>query len=538
MSIDRLDKRDIVIIGVLFFIALGIRFYFLQFCKVISADGVSYAQIARAFIRGDGLGGAVHFPPFYPILVGLMNLLVPDVELAGRLVSMLMGSLIVVPVYLLALEFFDRRIGLLAGTLSIVWPSIRFWSDEVMSQATYITLILTGIYLIWRGLKKSSFISSTAGGIFIGLSYLTRPEAFIVFLAMTLVLLVYSLVNRVSWKGLAVFILSSWLAFSVVSSPYVYLLHEKTGKWQLSGKTSATLADALGEYLGRADIKREPGFQGLGYMDVIKKYPDFVQLNFARNMKKTWEEMVPIYIWVFSSLGLLIGGWSKEMVFQRIFLLSTFSPLLIIITFFFVGPEYFQPYLPIIFLWASKGLVHTEQVLLGWSRIAGINQFKRIREASTLSLIIISVLATFILWQQVPADRNRPYHFSQDGGRYDQKRIGLLLKEYLPKEARIMTRWGRIAFYADMESIDMPQASLPEIIAAAKANGARYIVVDGMLMGLRPQLGVLFQPLFSGEDKVFYIEKGEDSRPIPGLRLYLLHKDPSSIGVAIYEVIG
>jgi hypothetical protein len=36
---------------------------------VISADGISYIDIAKQFIAGNGLASATHYPPFYPILV-------------------------------------------------------------------------------------------------------------------------------------------------------------------------------------------------------------------------------------------------------------------------------------------------------------------------------------------------------------------------------------------------------------------------------------------------------------------------------------
>jgi len=533
---ETLTKGDLLLMGALFLAALGIKFYFLQFYRVISSDGVAYAQIARDIFGGSGLASATHFPPFYPLLVALFHLVFSDIELAGRLAAMFMGSLLVVPVYLLAREFFDRRVGIMASALVMAWPSLRQWSNEVMSQSTYITLVLLGSYLVWHACRNRSLAHAVAGGVSMGLAHLTRSEGVLVFLALSLVLAVDATVKR-DGRQLAC-LLAGWGAFFVVFLPYAYFLHEVTGTWQLTGKSRVALADSLMEYLGRPDLKRDPAFQEIGYLDVVRQYPDFLRQNIAGNLMKFVREFVPPYLWLLGLLGFCTGGWNREKLKERAYLFATFAPLGIIIVFFFIGPEYIQPYLPVFFLWVAAGVLWMEKqvlslaggehhLLLAWRKATGV-----------FSLVTTVMFALYLLAGQVPADRDRLYHFSQDGGRYDHKRIGLLLNEYLPKSARIMTRWGRVGFYADRGWVDMPQASLEEIVATARKSGARYIVVDGALVGLRPQLGVLYEPLFVEGASGVYVEKGAGFRPVPGLKLYFLYRDTSSVGVAVYEVMG
>jgi hypothetical protein len=536
---SRTLRGDVFLLLSLVCAAFLIKLYFLPFFRVISADGAGYANVARAIFRGEGFASSTHFPPLYPLLVGLLNTLVPDVELAGRLVSMIMGSLVVIPIYLLATEFFSRKAGIIASLLAVVWPSLRLWSGEVMSQSTYLTLHILAIYLVWRAFKQGSLLLSTTAGVVMGLSYLTRPEAVIAFAAMTPFLLVIGATEGKSWRRSFAVALAGWGGFLLVSLPYILLLHQVTGKWQLSGKSSATLADALGGYLGMPDLKREPGFQGIGFLDVVRMYPDFLLANLVENLKKAGEEMLPLYLWGLAFLGFFIAGWDRERIVQRLFLLSTFAPLAIIFLFLFTGPEYTQFYLPALFLWAGQGAYRLEGMLLRPFLPETRPQFRKMMHLLPLSVAGAFCLALVILLRQIPGDRNLPYHFSQDGGRYDQKKIGLLLKKYLPDGARIMTRQGRIAFYySDRGYVDIPQASLPEIIASARQGGARYIVVDGMLAGLRPQMAPLLEPLYQGEERFFFVDAGTNYRPIPGLRLHLLYKDPASLGVAVYEVDG
>ncbi|HEY6871427.1 MAG TPA: glycosyltransferase family 39 protein [Geobacteraceae bacterium] len=533
-----LSRKEMLLLGGMFLAALLIRLYFLRFYTVISADGVGYVRTARSIASGNGWSGVTFYGVVYPALVASASFLVGDTELAGRLVSIVMGSLMVIPLYLLGLEFFTKRAGLLACMLVLVWGSLRGWSCEVMTQATYITLLLTGIYVMWVAFRNNSPKLSFVAGLVMALSYLTRPEALITFVALSGALLLAALLRKNPWQRVAFLLAAGWAGFALPLIPFVFLIHNITGKWGLSGKTGYALADALSEYLGRPDMKNEPGFQGMGLLDVIRQYPDFLWANFRKNLVKTWETMLPYYVWGMCFLGFISYGWDRDRLSRQIYLVSTFSPLLVIIIFFFVGPEYLQPYLPILFLWGGAGLLWLEGIVV---RRAGIDKWPqavKLISAVPLSAVIVIVYVFSLLVVQLPANPNEPYNFNQDGGRFDQKRIGLMLKQVLPPNSHILTRWGRISFYAEMEQVMMPQAGIAELLDTAAKNKVKYIVIDGMLAGMRPQYEVLFAPLFSGPEKVYYVEKGAGYRPLPDLRLYFLYKDPSSLGVAVYEMVN
>src|SRR6185369_40010 len=114
---NALTRREMLLLGILFLAALLIRLYFIQFYKVISADGVGYVLSARDIVSGAGWGRMTTYGVVYPTLVALASFPVGDMELAGRLVSVVMGSLLVVPLYMIAMELFSRRVGILACIL-------------------------------------------------------------------------------------------------------------------------------------------------------------------------------------------------------------------------------------------------------------------------------------------------------------------------------------------------------------------------------------------------------------------------------------
>ena len=526
-------RRDLILLTLLFATALAIRSYFMQFYIVISADGVGYAEIGRSLFKAGGLATATHFPPFYPFLIAIFNLFLGDVELAGRVVSIIMGSLMVVPLYLLGNRFFDRRVALLACLLAITWGPLRDLSCEVMSQATYITLLLTAIYLFDRAVTRRSVVAAVSTGVIMGFAYLTRPEAFIVFAVASPFAVAYILTEGGSRRDAAAILIPGWLAFWALAFPYVLLLHNVTGIWQLTAKTGPTLWVGLGAYLGKFDVYRELDFKSIGFLDVIRNYPGFIPYNVRNNLHTVATELLPKYLWALACVGFIAGGWSRRKLIEKLFLLSSFAPLLLIIVFFLAGSGYTQLSLPILFLWIGQGAVSTETLL---SKLLPVG-LKPILQRNLLSTVLFGALSLSSLIAQIPRDAGKPYTLEQDEGRYDQKRIGLLLRQYLPQGSRIMTRSGRISFYSEFPTVMMPQSDLTAMYAYGRENKIRFLIVDGMLEQLRPQFEPLFKPLKIGAEKIFLYASQDSYTPIAGLRLYMLYKDTESLGVAVYEFI-
>ena len=514
---------DLAILSFLVLAAFGIRVYFLQFYDVISADGISYVSIAKEFMAGRGLASAAHYPPFYPILLGLATTVGNSFETAGLAVSVIMGSLLVVPVYLLGMEFFDRRVGFVAAVLSITWPTLRYWSTAVMSQSTYITLLLLGVYYLWQAYKKSALLPAVLAGIFFACANLTRSEGVLVLVAAVSVLIVGNFVNRLS-PGKLLYLLLTVGVFFLVCSPYLVMLHELTGKWQLTGKSKIAIADALSEYLGKPDIKHDPAFRELGYLDLFRLYPEYVRSNYLKNIATCWRDLLPFYGWMLAGIGFVAGANRREIVVQRLYLLATFAPLAVIIVFFFIGPEYTQPYLPVLFLCIGNGLSQAAAWL--GAGVSGIAQGRLTRYLVYLPLFLAVIYGSWCVVREVPSDGNLPYHYSKDDGRYDEKRIGLRLDKTLPKDAVLITRSGRIGFYSGRTYLTPPQADYAGIVDFAIKNKADYLIATVQLLRLRPQLEFLYGPL---------INPGRPFSPPPELELVAVSQEPGGVPYIVYR---
>ncbi|HEY5975716.1 MAG TPA: glycosyltransferase family 39 protein [Geobacteraceae bacterium] len=528
-----IGPQDIIATAILFLTALLIRLYLLRSFDVISTDGTSYARAALALKSGDVSGISVY--GFYPVLIWLANILVTDVELAGRLVSVTFGSLLVVPLYLLGTALYSRPVAIAACLVSMVWPSLLGWSCEVMTQATYTTLVIGGVYLVWRMFRDNAPTWGCAAGALLGLAYLTRPEGILILLAAPLApyLLSYrELPSR--WRPLAGYLGSFLLLFCL----NIVLVRQATGHWQLSAKTGSALTDALQYYLGIPDMNYIPNYQAKGYLDLLRDYPGFLSTNIIKNSREALQTMLPIPLWLLAIAGFLTGGFSRMANIRRLFLLATFTPLLVIVAFYYIGPEYTQPYLPVLLVWAGAGVISLGDALVRKLKPADSRWPARVT-IPTVTIVAAAFFMGSLLVRQLPARAtDTPYNPEMDGGRRDQKNVGLILKQQLPP-GKIMTRWARIAFYAEREWVNIPNTSHDEIMKAARASKVRFLIVDGELInyrpGLSPELFRLFGPEFP--QKILSTNTVRTARVVPGLLPYFIYRDPSSTGVAVYEIV-
>jgi 4-amino-4-deoxy-L-arabinose transferase-like glycosyltransferase len=526
-------KFDLYTILALLIAAFCVRLYSLQFFHVISTDGTSYALNARAFAHGDlhGIGTS----GFYPVLIAAANLFINNLETAGRIVSLVFGSFLVLPLYLLGKNIFSRKIAIAASLIAIVWPSLVASSCEVMTQATHTTLQVSALYIFWHAFKKPTALNGSLAGIMIGLTYLTRPESILLFATMPLALLILNYRDLLKNRALIASYCGSFLVLFVVN---MILVHHTTGEWQLSAKTDSALNDALSYYLKIPDMTYIPGYEPKGYLDILKDHPDFIWKNSIKNLKATWDTMFSPLLWLFFAVGFFTGGFDREKNSVRLFLLSTFAPIAVLIVFYYISSGYIEAYQPFMFLFAAAGVAYIEEKLTGQlSRFQPAQSFDAIQRAPLL-LATAFIYAVIIFAPQIRKDiSDADYRFEMDNGRRAEKHIGIILKNNLPP-GKIMTRWARIAFYAEREWVNIPaETEFEEIIKSAKESGVKFLIADGMLYSNRPKLGMeLFTP-FTDRNKPsgLFIMSDRDSR-VKGLIPILLYHNPESVGVIAYEI--
>ncbi|GAM09067.1 hypothetical protein OR1_01341 [Geobacter sp. OR-1] len=531
-----LTRRDVVFIGAMVVIGLLIRVFCLRYYDVISADGTAYVGVARG-LRNLDFSGLVSYG-FYPVLIWIAGMIIPDLETAGRVVSVLFGALLCIPVYLLGLELFSRRTAVAASIVLIVWPSLRHWSCEVMTQSVYTAFAFAGIYCIWRMIRDSSIKSSLLAGFFLGLAYVTRTEAILLLILSPLPLLVAC---RRELKSKVPVLFAYSAVFATIVSANLLLVHHSTGSWQLATKTSVALNDAISYVMKIPDLNYIPGVKPTSYLEILVEYPSFILKNTLYNLVELVKTLLPPPLWILLIIGVAAGGLSAERNLVRVFLLAACAPLAVIIVYYYVGPEYTQPYIPVILLFCAEGLRTAENFIV--SRLHPESLPTVVKQwlpqnPLTLSAALVYALITFA--GQIPdSSATKEYLPESDGGRRDQKHLGLVLKQNLPP-GKIMTRWARIAFYSEREWVNIPNTDYNGIMTAAQEAGAKFLIVDGGLWEIRPGLGEdLFEPFVPGAfANGTYFNNDKNSIVKPGLRPFMIYlNDPTSMGMVVYEII-
>src|SRR5215831_7884716 len=119
----------------------------LTFPRVIKWDEPAYLLLGRNLLTGEGfttgLYPELHFAPFYPVVSGILYLLVGDFEWASNLAYALFGGLLLIPVFSIARRTCGEQTAWLACTFLAIFPaltvSVLYWGT--MTEPLYLFLI-------------------------------------------------------------------------------------------------------------------------------------------------------------------------------------------------------------------------------------------------------------------------------------------------------------------------------------------------------------------------------------------------------------
>jgi hypothetical protein len=453
-------------------LAFVLRLYAVLMAKGIAYDGAAYGFMARDFLRSGfikGLSSPLH--PFYPFLISLISPDTSHVETAGRIISLVFGTLALIPVYYLAKEVVGYPGAIFAGLFYSFHPYLVAYSGMLLSEATYWGLLILSVYIFWTGLQKGKLWRISLSGIFVGLAYLTRPEGIGYVLVFMAWIIVDGILEKKWFKTLAsVGILISTLLILV--APYVIFIHQETGGWLISKKAVAVQTNIIGESeeevhrpTGGPVEERESGIVRIGKNMI--RYVSFTTYHYLRAYHFT--------LWVFLLFGLIRvePKWQRgelfiaSLVLFHLLSLSTFTDSTI---------RYSIPLIPVSLLWAGVGVLEMEKYL------------KKMAPSKAGGWIFIFVILALLL--QLPQSL-KPERLH----RREQKEVGVWLKENTPPGSIIMSNSPQEIFYADREFIIIPEEVIllerpediyPRMIEYAKEKRVQYILVDKNTFKTKP----------------------------------------------------
>ncbi len=117
-------------------IALGtvVRLYLFANYYTINNDGVHYIQSARDFWSGNWLAGLDSFyPPLFPLMLAVAFPMTGEWELAGQFWPLILGVLIILPLYGLLRRLFGQKVALVALFCYAVSPNLAVYQSTIRS---------------------------------------------------------------------------------------------------------------------------------------------------------------------------------------------------------------------------------------------------------------------------------------------------------------------------------------------------------------------------------------------------------------------
>jgi hypothetical protein len=243
LSLRKYTRLDLVCVLLLAAAATGLRAWELTHTAVASRDSIGYVRIAWRLEHGDWskVLPHAHQHPLYPAALLAVSwpvryFLPGDLpfamQLSAQLTSAIAGVLLVLPMFLLGRELFDRRVAFGATLLFQCLPSGGRVLGDGLSEALFLLFAVWAIYLATVGLRGRSLVPFALAGLASGLAYLTRPEGLIIAAVTGLVLVGSQVVRRWRrpWGNLVGAGVALSLATVLVGSPYMVTVRGLTVK--------------------------------------------------------------------------------------------------------------------------------------------------------------------------------------------------------------------------------------------------------------------------------------------------------------------
>jgi hypothetical protein len=327
--------------------------------------------------------------------------------------------------------------------------------------------------------------------------------------------------------------------FFTLISPYLIVLYERTGKWQLLEEAGSTYVSAQG--LAYSDTAAfDAGTWGLDpasgevyYFSTTSEGQGLIKAilaapaEFGRRLRANVKDLISALTgarllgWpliTLALLGLFNRPWDSRRLRGELLLVSSLAgPCSFVL--FFIQDRYLVTALIPALVWIGGGAAWLGEWLVEtianckWQiadhQLPSCNLQFAIYSLQTLpALLLVFVL----LWQQ-PRLWNALHqtHSFQPG----HVTAALMLRVLgATDDAVVMSRYPAIAFHAGTTWAPTPAATWPDVAAYARKRNARYLVVDEWETSLRPALRSLLDPRQAPPELRHLSTVDEDARPV------------------------
>ncbi|MEK6816195.1 MAG: glycosyltransferase family 39 protein [Nanoarchaeota archaeon] len=123
------------------------------------------------------------YPPLYSIIISISHIF-NDMAWAVviiKLINSLLINTIIFPIYFIAREFMSEKKSVLASVMACLIPPFVLFPAYVLSESLFYPLFVFSLFFLYRSFTTPSLKWDLLTGIFVGLSYLTKMNALVLF---------------------------------------------------------------------------------------------------------------------------------------------------------------------------------------------------------------------------------------------------------------------------------------------------------------------------------------------------------------------
>ncbi len=487
-------KKDWFFLGFTMFFAMGSSLVLLLPQNFIGDDGVYYARVAANLMAGKGIcanPGEVYLihPPFYPLLIGLFNFFLRNLEFSGHLVSIVSFTLTIIPLFYIAASVYSKNTAYWVTILYITNGFLLIHSPFVTADMPFTLLIYLGLaalYPVIQGKLDYAGRHVLVWSFLMGLAYLTRPEGLFFWLVGIFVLFFFT-PRELKFKKRFLWVACSAGVFLTFLIPYASFVYRQSNRFQLSQGVTEILIkrqmdilpspgyiEAKKIYLGLTDNatrrKMDELVENFSLLEYLRKENFSVVRSAFSSIRprvfellKYWYAGLGFFLAIVSFLAIPWG--SRRKIGELLFLLYVATLSLKLFSQF--APRYFLPYFPLFLLWTGNGI----DVLRQWVKACfGISE-KSSRYLAVGACLTLAVPSAWYLHRTIT---EFPLAF-------EYKELGLWMKKNISdvdKEA-VLSRQPAVNFYSGTKILKLPYVkSLDDLRTFMTYQHARYLVVS------------------------------------------------------------
>ena len=218
-----ITRADIFWMSGLFMLGLGIGSFTLQdIPKIMIPDEGSFWETGRAIATGEFKPaffdfGVYTFPVASSIFQGWVMRLFGINIWGWRFASVLAGTLTIIPLYLLAREWFDRRVAIVAALIMVSSPYYLSFARMGYNNSQALFPVVLSMYFWSLGYRRNSTLYYWLAGFASGLGFFTYPAAWLGLITIIIIMILLTAIRQINFRQ-ASFVTAVFLSASALTA--------------------------------------------------------------------------------------------------------------------------------------------------------------------------------------------------------------------------------------------------------------------------------------------------------------------------------